>query len=181
MKKEQQKYIFIGVGFVIFLFIYFNFLLRPINKGITEKRKKIEELSVNLNEAKKEAAQLEVLKFKLSMLETQFKNLQARLPKGKNTPDLLRTINKDAQRWGIKILSLQPRPMMPMQAADYDELTFSISYTGSFHSLGNFIADIGQEKRLFAVRELQMTQVSGDKMTTVSGTFVLIAYKAKGG
>ncbi|MEW6042101.1 MAG: hypothetical protein AB1633_11330, partial [Elusimicrobiota bacterium] len=81
MKKEQQKYIFIGVGFLIFVFIYFNFLLRPVNKNIKEKRKKIDELTITLNEAKREAAQLESLKMKLTLLEKQFKDIQARLPK----------------------------------------------------------------------------------------------------
>lgn len=181
MKKEQQIYILIGVGVVIFVFFYFNFLLGPVNRSIKNKKERIKELTNTLAEAKKEIGQLEQLKIKNAILEYELQELQTLLPKEKDFPDLLRKINTVAQHHGIKIITLQPRPIITTTSQEYNEIPFGLQITGTFHNIGNFLAEIGQEKRLFAIKDLQLNQqLSSDKSITVSGNFTLIAYMAKG-
>jgi len=181
MKKEQQIYILIGALVVVFVFFYFNFLLGPVNRSIKMKKERIKELTNTIIEAKKEIGQLEQLKAKNAILEAELKELQLLLPKQKDLPDLLRKINAVAQHHGIKITSLQPRPIVTNTSQEYDEIPFGLQITGTFHNLGNFLAEIGQEKRLFAVRDLQLNQqLSSDKSTTVNGSLTLIAYMSKG-
>ncbi|MBU0951574.1 MAG: type 4a pilus biogenesis protein PilO [Elusimicrobia bacterium] len=182
MKKEQQIYISIGIGVVAFIFLYFNFLLNPVNRDISEKRRKIKETLEQVEQAKRESLQLEEFKVKSQILETEVKELQERLPKSKDIPDLIRRIAKDSEKFGIKISNFQPRPTMTGASSEYDEIPFGITYTASYHSLANFFAEIGQEKRLLATRDLSMNAQAGtDKKTTIGGTFTLIAYMAKGG
>jgi len=166
---------------VVFVFLYFNFLLGPVNKRIKIKEGKIKELTNTIAEAKKEMGQLDQLKIKNAILEYELKELLSLLPKQKDLPDILRKINAVAQRHGIKIISLQPRPIVTTTSQEYDEIPFGLQITGTFHNVGNFLAEIGQEKRLFAVRDLQLNQqLSPDKSTTVGGSLTLIAYMTKG-
>lgn len=178
MKKEQQTYIIVGVAVAMFLFVYFKVFLMPINKSINEKTQKIQELTANIETANREAAALDELKAKNEQLKLEVEDLQKQLPKSKEIPNLLRLVTKDAQRFGVKVLTLTPLPMSPQQ--EYDELRYTMSVNSSFHSLGHFFATIGQEERLLAVRDLSLTASPGiNKSVTVSGTFLLIAYMAK--
>ncbi|MFN3966621.1 MAG: type 4a pilus biogenesis protein PilO [Endomicrobiia bacterium] len=181
MKKEQQIYILIGIGVIVFVFFYFNFLLGPVNKSIKNKKEKIKELTNTIAEAKREIGQLEQLRTKVAILEYELKELQTLLPEEKDLPDLLRKINKVAQHHGIKITILQPRPIITTTSQEYNEIPFGLQITGTFHNVGNFLAEIGQEKRLFLTRDLQLSQqLSSDKSTTVGGSLTLIAYMTKG-
>ncbi|OGS22615.1 MAG: hypothetical protein A2252_03280 [Elusimicrobia bacterium RIFOXYA2_FULL_39_19] len=182
MKKEQQIYIFIGIGLVAFIFVYFNFLLNPVNKGIKTKTSKIKETIEMLEQAKRESLQLEEFKVKSQILEMEIKELQERLPKTKDLPDLIRRITKDSEKFGIKIQNFQPRPTVTTVSSEYDEIPFGIQYIANFHTLGHFLAEIGQEKRLLSTKDLQITSQAGqDKSKTISGSITLIAFITKGG
>lgn len=181
MKKEQQKYIFAGFIVVGFVFIYFNFFLGPVNRGIKQKRQKIAELTTQLQNLKREAKQLDQLKTKVAVLEYEYKELQALLPKEKDLPDLIRRLTTISQQFGIKIRNIQLRPIVTTISPEYDEIPIGLSFTGTFHTLLEFLTEIGQEKRLMRAIDLQLSaQISPDKSTTVGGNFTLIAYKLKG-
>jgi len=178
MKKEQQTYIAIGIGVLFFLFIYFKFFLVPINNSISDKRNKIETLENDISIAKKESAGLEELKVRSVLLQQEVADLQKKLPKSKEIPGFLRIVTRNAQRFGVKLQNIS-QPTMAVQQ-EYNELKYNFSFTSSFHSLGNFFAEIGQEERLLSIRDLTLSAQAGtDKSITVSGTFSLIAFMAK--
>lgn len=180
MKKEQQVYIAIGLGAVAFVFFYYVLLLSPINRNISEKLKKIAEVNQTLISSKKEAAALDELRAKSQQLQLEVTELQKRLPKTEDVPVLLRVLTRDAQKFGIKISNFQPHPIVPKQ--DYNEISYSLNITANFHSLGNFLAELGQEERLFSARDLIINSAGGgDKSLTITGTFVLVSYIGKGG
>ena len=178
MKKEQQTYIAIGIGVLFFLFIYFKFFLVPINNSISDKRNKIETLENDISIAKKESAGLEELKVRSVLLQQEVADLQKKLPKSKEIPGFLRIVTRNAQRFGGKLQNISQPTMVVQQ--EYNELKYNFSFTSSFHSLGNFFAEIGQEERLLSIRDLTLSAQAGtDKSITVSGTFSLIAFMAK--
>ena len=181
MKKEQQKYIIIGVGFLVFLFVYFTVLVGPVNSRISEKRKKIHELTQTIEQVQKEAAQMDVFKAKLALLELEVKDLEERLPKNRDIPDLIRKISINAERFGIKLQNLSLQPIVTTTSPEYDEIPITVQYQGSFHTLGHFISDIGQEKRLMSVKNVMMAQAGTLPTQNLSGNFTLIAYMIKGG
>jgi type IV pilus assembly protein PilO len=182
MKKEYQIYAAVVLGFILFIFVYFTLLLSPINKSIADKKKKINELETTLATAKKLASELDYLREKSKLLEMEVSDLQKRLPKNKDIPDLLRRITRNAQKFDVGINNLQPQQVV--SKAEYDELPFMMTVTSNFHSLGSFFAEIGQEERLLSVSDLTLNSASGageTRDTTVTGSFVMIAYMAKGG
>lgn len=177
MKKEQQIYVVIGLGLVLFVFIYFNFLLGPINKSIVTKKKKIDELNQTIASAKKLASEIDFLREKSKLLELEVDDLQKKLPRSKDIPDLLRRITRNAQKFGLKISNLTPQSIV--NQSEYAELPFSVNMTSSFHYLGNFFAEIGQEERLLAVRDLNLNAQKAESIS-VNGSFTIVAYMAKG-
>ena len=181
MTKEQQKYVFIAFAVVIFVFVYFNFLLGPVNRGIKDKKKKIKGLTDVLTEAKKEAEQLEQLKTKIAILEYEYKELRALLPEQTDLPDIIRRLTTVSQRFGIKIQSIQIRPVVTTASEEYDEIPLVLTITGTFHTVFEFLTELGQEKRLMSARDLQLSaQVVSEKLATASGSFTVVAYKMKG-
>jgi len=179
MKKEQQIYVAIGLGFVFFIFVYFVFLLGSINKSISLKIKKIEEKKNLLVSIKKEAAAIDELRMKSEVLQKEVTDLQTRLPKSKDIPGLLRTLTENAQRFGIKISNIQPGQLVSQK--EYDELIYTLTIASNFHNLGHFLAEMGQEKRIFSFRNLKLNVQSGtDKNITVNGTVDMVTYIGRG-
>jgi len=180
VKKEQQVYIAIGFGVILGIFIYLKFLLGPVNKNITQTKDKIQQSGQTLAEAKREADNLEILQAQMKVLELEVTDLQQSLPKGKEIPDLLRRVTKIAQRFGVKINNYQLLAIKPGQ--DYDEFPVTLQISGNFHSIGNFLAELGQEERIFSASNLILTSQSLPKEgITVTGGITIIAYVAKGG
>lgn len=181
MTKEQQKYVFIVFAVVAFVFVYFNFFLQPVNRGIKNKNARIKELTTMLTEAKREAEQLEQLKTKIAALEYEYKELQLLLPAQKDLPDLIRRLTTLSQRFGIRIQSIETRPVVTTASTEYDEIPFGLTITGTFHTILEFLTELGQQDRLMSARDLQLSaQVTAEKLATASGSFTMVAFKLKG-
>jgi len=156
-------------------------LLNPINKDISEKKKKIKETMEQIEQAKRESLLLEEFKVKSQILEVEVKELQEKLPKSKDIPDLIRRLSKNYDKFGIRISNFSPTPVNTTASTEYDEVPYNLNYTANYHSLAHFFTDIGQEKRILAVRDLTINaQAGSDKKTTIGGSFYLIAYMSKG-
>ncbi|MCS7231942.1 MAG: type 4a pilus biogenesis protein PilO [Elusimicrobiota bacterium] len=155
-KKQQQILVMLIGGFVLFLFIYYKLLLSPINKGISEKIKLIDEKSKKLQKAILLAESLPLLKQETQILELQIAELEKKLPTKPNIPELIKIIGKVSQAYNIKISNITTKSI-DTSAEKYSEIPFSISFTANYHSLGQFLTNIAQEKRIFAVKDLVMT------------------------
>ncbi len=177
MKKEQQILIFICIGILFYVYIFFKIVLAPVNKKISETKRMISEKQQKVTEAEIAKSQLPLLQSETKRLELEIAELEKKVPKEVNLPELIKIISKVSQYFGIKLqtLSYQSIDTSPPQ---YNEIPFSISFTASYHNLGQFLAAIAQEKRIFASKNLVLNY-TGDKENSVTGTFILYAYALK--
>lgn len=180
MKKQQQQVLLaIIVGFVLFVLFYFKVLLLPLNKGISEKVRLIEEKTKKLQEAILLAESLPLLKQQTELLQLQIADLEKKLPNKPDIPELIRIINKESQYYNIKLTNITIKEI-DTSPKEYIEIPFSVNFTANYHTLAQFLTSIAQQKRIFAAKDLVISYMptgSKDNYLNVSG--VIFSYALK--
>ena len=163
----------IGYGFS-------SFLIGPINSEIAKSEKEKKDLEQKLSVAEARAQQLNKIQKEMADLQVEVAEFEKQLPRNRDLPPLLRTISHKAEAFGITLSNFSPGK--PVSKGLYDEISYAISATASFHSLGRFLTAIGKGDRLFAVRNLTLSpmQSKTDPSKSVSTSFTLIAFKYHG-
>jgi len=177
MKKEHQIFVIMAVGVLLFLYIFFKFIFIPINIRISEMKKSISEKTSKLEEAKLLTESLPRLQQETKLLELEIVELEKKLPKQTNLPSLIKIISRQAQNFGIRINSLTPQ-MVDASSPQFKEIPFTINFSGSFHSLGQFLTELAQGERIIASRDLSVSY-SNVKEYPINGTCIIYAFSLK--
>jgi type IV pilus assembly protein PilO len=179
-KKLKQNLAAVIGMFAALVFVYFNYMLGPLEAKHKESLKKLDDMQAKLVEMKKRALELPLLQAEMVILEQEVSDLEKSLPKDKEIPDLLRIVTKTAQDFQLNITNFSPGNVVPKE--NYNEVQFNITLTGSYHALALFLAEMGQKPRIFSARNINFIAVPRTKEggNTVSVTFMFIAYTFKG-
>ena len=179
-KKTQQNLIALTIAVACIVFVYYKYLLAPLDVKYADSYQKLLATESRLAETKRRAMELPQLRAEMLQLQMAVADLEKRLPKDKEIPELLRTLTKTAQHFQLKILNISPGPVTAK--ANYNEVPFQITAQGTYHSLANFFAELGQRSRILSERNLTITGNPSTKEsgTTVNANFTLIAYTYKG-
>jgi type IV pilus assembly protein PilO len=175
-KKLQQQLIFIVLIFAGLSYVYFGYILKPINSRFQDAQTKLREAESKLSEMKLRALELPKLQSEMMYLEQEVSDLEKLLPKEKQIPELIRTITKAAQQFGIKMQNIAPGPEAPQ--ANFSELPFRMILEGNYHSFARFLAELAQGQRIFNYRDLVFTgrTASKEDPNTIMVSFNLIAF-----
>ena len=176
----QQNLIALGMFFVMLCFVYYKYLLSPLQQKYHDANQKLQSTESKLTEMRRRAMELPKLQAEMKLLEEEVTDLEKRLPKDKEIPELLRTVTKTAQRFQLKISNFAPGGVSAQ--SNYNEVPFQITLQGTYHALAHFLAEVGQESRILAARNITFAagQQSKNNEATVSVNFTLIAYTFKG-
>jgi len=63
-------------------------------------------------------------------------------------------------------------------APQLNEIPFTLNFTCNFHSLGQFLAELAQAKRIIAARDITLSS-SGSEKYSVNGTCIVYAFSLK--
>lgn len=177
--KNRNAALLVGCLAVLggILYGYWNFFYKPLNQLITQDRETVQKLDGELQVAQARAAQLGAIQAEMASLQVEVAALEKQLPKGRELPSLIRLFTHRAEASGLTLASFAPQKPIPKGL--YDEITYNITLSASFHSLGRFLTLMGKGDRLFASRDLAMTAAANkaDPATTVNATFKLVAFK----
>ncbi|MFH1368253.1 MAG: type 4a pilus biogenesis protein PilO [Elusimicrobiota bacterium] len=180
-KKMQQNLIVLGVCFIAMIFIYYSYLLSPLRKKYADEEKKLADIQLRISEMSQRALELPKLQAEMTFLQQEVEDLGKMLPKDKDVPVLLKTITKISQKYRLKVSNISPQSVVSL--ANYNEIPFLLTLTGTYHSLAQFLAEIGQESRILNSKNVAFS-ASGDTSkgakTTISVNFTLMAYTFKG-
>ncbi|HMX95519.1 MAG TPA: type 4a pilus biogenesis protein PilO, partial [Elusimicrobiota bacterium] len=101
--------------------------------------------------------------------------VEKRLPRTRNLEDIIRIVTELAKKNGVSFSSFSPAG--ESSQTYYTEVPFTLSITGTMHSIGKFLSVIGQQERIFSAKGLNISYSPNTKKGyTVSGTFTLYAY-----
>lgn len=179
-KQVIQNIIVILLFIVLIAYAGNRFLLGPQKVKYNEAWTTLDQTQKKLAEMQQRALDLPRLRAERELLNREVAELEKLLPLEKEIPQLLRSMTKTAQQYQLKITQITPQAVVPQ--ANYNELPFLISVQGTYHSLGLFLADMGQGGRLMSSRNLTIAPIDSTKNgpASISATFVLVAYTFKG-
>jgi type IV pilus assembly protein PilO len=179
-KSTQQNLIALLIGFIVVVFLYYKFLIVPLDNKYADSIDNLKQAQGRLTDMKRRALELPKLQSEMKQLESEVSDLEKRLPKDKEIPGLLRTITKTGQRFQLRINTITPGAIV--NAATYNEVPFQISAQGTYHNIANFFSEIGQDSRILSIKDVNYTALAPtkDNANTVNIIFTLIAYTFKG-
>jgi Tfp pilus assembly protein PilO len=99
--------------------------------------------------------QLKRFKQELAQLEERLAVLQSILPSEKETPAVLRSVQRMAAASNLKINKFIPKPIVPR--AFYSDWPIQVEVEGSYDGLGLFFEKISQATRIIDVGDISIT------------------------
>lgn len=158
----------VGVALIVLLYTYF--FLIPINKKIGELEGKISKVENDVSKAKEIMAKFNDLNKKLNELKLESIEMEKKLPREKNMPDLIKKIKQLADKNSIIINSISPSSTVKDRY--FFRITYNMSVSGSYHNIGSFFADISLEERILNIENVL---ISGGNPSQVN--FTLVSYQ----
>lgn len=180
-KQQQQTIIALVIGLGLLGYIYFNYLISPVNKKLGETRQKIEKTQKELNNLKIQSQNLPKIKQELAILEQEVSQLEKFLPTDKELPGLLKSITRVAQNYGVRINNISPLGVT--EQPNYSEVSYRISAQANYHSLANFLSELARGKRILGFRNINYSGYSETAKglnLTINCDFILATYVYKG-
>jgi type IV pilus assembly protein PilO len=141
-----------------------------VSKRISETDEKLKKINVDITKAKDIKAKYNDLTRTLSDLTNQKSDMEKKLPRDRNMPDLMKIVKQIADRYSIQIMSISPATAVKEQY--FFRITYNISATGSYHDIGKFFAEIAMQERILNVENLILSE--GDSSAF---SFVLVSYQ----
>ncbi|MGB9561519.1 MAG: type 4a pilus biogenesis protein PilO, partial [bacterium] len=140
---KDPKVIKISIGFFIMLIIsivwYFTSYSRYA-KIIQEKEQQLETLQFQLNEAKRNASRFPQIKAECKKIFEEYKALEMLMPPTRDDPEFLSKIHSAAKNTGVFIKGIN---LLASTKTDFYVVNpYEVTLSGSFFSLGNFLADM---------------------------------------
>ena len=178
LTKEQMGKIAAGVLFGgLFIYAYLTYFWLPLSKIITENSQKIASMERDISNARMQKAKYKDLEFKLESLKLEKEAAQKKLPKDRKFPDLLRTITDLSKKYKVSVKSINPS--VSSKEAYFIKVSYQLSVSCDYHSLGRFMTALGLEERILAMENLTITGTPGSD-TSISASFTLVAYQYNG-
>lgn len=104
-------------------------------------------------------SQLDQFKQELARLEKRLSELRSILPAQKETPDVLRSVQRMAVSSNLKILKFTPKPVVARDF--YSDWPIYIQVEGNYNGLGTFFEKIGRSTRLIDVGSITIQDIDG--------------------
>ena len=103
--SKSDKLILVGLGFLLVIFLYYQFLLSPLLDNITEKKLAIKENKITLGILEMMEINNRTMKKKINEEKAKYEEFTKSLPIELRDPEIQRFLNASAEAFNIKILS----------------------------------------------------------------------------
>lgn len=142
---------------------------------IAEMKSQYEQKSAELARARASVADLPRFEAEYDQLHQRWELASELLPTDKQLPTLLRKITLAGQQTGITFAQFRPAGMKP---SDYHtEMPIKVTVSGDYHSVGSFLAELANMRRIVTVSDLKLTtNMRNDNTGTTVAEFTASAY-----
>ena len=172
---KQQK-ILIGILLLAGLYVFNSRFLKPQGIRLKDLEQEVSQKESKLQLVKQRASKLDQLKLDFEFLKKELSSAEQKLPKRKEISELLRKITRAGQKFKIDFLSISPQSEIIQTY--FIKIPINLNISTYYHSLGLFLAELGQFERIVKVNNLNITAkqpMDGDP-TNINADFQLITY-----
>jgi Tfp pilus assembly protein PilO len=147
-------------------FLFYTYYLKDLIKQRDVIHTEIAKLERSVAQGAAIENQLKRFKLELAQLEDRLAVLQSILPSEKETPAVLRSVQKMAASSNLKINKFVPKPIVPR--AFYSDWPIQIEVEGTYDGLGLFFEKVSQATRIIDVGDISIAGM--DRTPADSGT-----------
>ena len=172
---KQQK-ILMGVLLLAGLYVFYSRFLKPQGMQLKSLEQEVSQKESKLELVKERASKLDQLKIDFEFLKKELSLAEQKLPKRKEISALLRKVTSSGQKFKINFLSFSPQA--EVSQTYFIKIPINLNVSTYYHSLGLFLAELGQLERIVKVNNLNImakNPTDGDP-TNISANFQLITY-----
>jgi len=176
---KNQKVILVGVLCIAGGWLYWNYIIKPINKDIQTLKTELDGKQKQLEATRYAAMEYEYLESEYKILKIEATELEKKLPFKKDLPKLISDITKSLEKNRMTIQSFTPGQDLPKTY--FSEMSIGLQVTGTYHNLASFLADIGQYDRIINAADVVITPLPASKFSndTISSSLRLVIYIGK--
>ena len=175
LTKPQRIGIFVAV-LVVVLGLSIYLLFWPKHQQIGSLKTQLAAVQKELDTAKKNAAELNDWRNKMSKKEAEYKQVSRALPEKEEIPSLLAGISQAGKEAGLEFLLFQPKPEVPKDF--YAEIPVDINVSGNYHQVAIFFDKVSNLPRIVNVRDVKMApQSSKDETSSLTTSCQAVTYK----
>lgn len=132
-------------------------------KPILERAQREEtELRQTFEQKQRRAANFDAYRAQLAEIERSFGTMLRQLPGRTEVPSLLVDIAQTALAAGLEERLFQPQAEVPLDF--YAELPIKLTYTGSYHEIGDFVSGVAALPRIVTLHNFRIRPVSDDSV-----------------
>ncbi len=151
-----QQYIILGIfAFLGVVFLYYQFLLKPVNNKISNLRTTLDGKKKDLEEAKMIVAKYVEFKKREDSIQRELEWIQNRIPKTLERTKLVEAISFLESRSGVMLTSFTINS--PSSKDTYTEIPINIQLHSDFKGLISFLYQLSVSNLLMTARGLKVT------------------------
>lgn len=151
---------FLAVALVAAFYVY---VWEPAKSDLDESQARTDSLVVLNQRSKSELAQgrTKQLRAEAERYGEELALMRRLVPTSNEVPALLEQVSTAARRVGIEIGDVQPLPVL--SGDTYDAFKYRMSVRGTYHQVGDFLANVGSLQRIVAPINLTLVPASADQ------------------
>ncbi len=155
--------------------VLFFLLIQPKYEELKGLDEKLASLQQQVQENRILAARLPILQKEYEQLNRQLEAALTELPNEREIPGLLTTVTDEGKKAGLDFLVFRPKPEQKKDF--YAAVPVDITVSGTFSSVGNFFAAVGNLPRIMNISNVNFSDIksSGNqtslKVTCLATTF----------
>ena len=177
-----QQYIILGaLAFCGLVFLYYQFLLKPVNSKISTLQTTLDEKKKYLEEAKNVVAKYVEFKKREDSIQRELEWIQNRIPKTVEKNKLLEAVSFLQNRSGVVLTSFTINPPSPKDT--YTEIPVTVQIHSDFKGLISFLYQISTSSLFMTARSLNVTPYvptnSEDLNLSLSAQIIVSGVQAK--
>lgn len=146
---------------------YWNFVFLPKRTEITDLAVRVDTLELHNKSARSEAAKGngEALKAEAEQFSRDLEVMRQLVPTGNEVPALLEQVSTAARRAGLDISAVTPQPVL--EGEQFDTYRYKIAVTGGYHSVAEFLSNVGSLTRIVAPVNLTLAPAGNPNLEAV--------------
>lgn len=177
----MQQYIILGViAFLGISFLYYQFLLKPVNNEIVSLQSTLEQKKKDLDDAKHIVAKYVEFKKRADSIQRELEWVQNRIPKTIDKAKMVENISFLQTRSGVSLTSFKFQAN-PVAKDVYTEVPADVRFTSDYKGLINFLYQMSLSNLFMIARDLKITPSvdSSNPNQLLSAQLVLSGIQAK--
>ena len=158
--QRDQVMVLLVVVAIALVGVYYMYVFTPKADVLSTLQAHVDSLDVSNQRAKAELAKgnVEQLRADAAKLRENLEVMRQLVPTSNEVPALLEQVSTAARLVGLDLATVKPQPVI--EGDTFDTYRYQVAVIGDYHSLGEFLANVGSLTRIVAPVNLVLSPLA---------------------